>query len=37
MHSLIKRLQKHIPIMFALLYLLSGDFGGLIRHIRLIS
>ncbi len=36
MHSLIKKLEQHIPLMFALLYLVSGDYSSLIRHLQLI-
>ena len=36
MHSLIKKLKKHIPLMFALLYFVSGDYSSLIRHLQLL-
>lgn len=36
MHSRIKKLKQHVPLMFALLYLVSGDYSSLIRHLQLL-
>jgi hypothetical protein len=36
MQLFIRRLEKHAPLIVALLYLASGDYGALVRHIRLL-
>jgi len=36
MHPFLAKLEKHVPLAIALLYLASGDYAGLVRQIRLI-
>ena len=36
MHSIRSRLEKHTPLVLAILYLASGDYASLIRHLRIL-
>jgi hypothetical protein len=36
MRLFLRRFEKHLPLLLGLVYLISGDYGGLIRHIRLL-
>jgi hypothetical protein len=36
MHSPIRSLESHIPILLAILYVATGDYASLVRHVQLL-